>query len=101
MNVRLSNRVRLRDTHITGEIFYRFEYDGEIFYSITWDSAPDGGSELYRERELDSADKLTSYPSRIYRPTEWSDRKRQAAERELDQAIYPEPPSKGYAIQRR
>lgn len=101
MVVRLSKRVRLRDTHITGEIFFRFEQDGEIFYWITWDVNEDGDSELIRECELDSAERLLSQASPRYRPTAWSDRKFQLADRELNQAIYPEPATKGYPRQRR
>lgn len=101
MVVRLTNRVRLRDTHITGEIFGRFDQDGEIFYWVYWDANPDGNSELCRARDLDSADKLISSESRRYYSSKWSDRKLQESEHEINQAIYPEPPSKGFPSQRR
>ena len=101
MVVRLSTRVRLKNTHITGEVFGRFNQDGEAFYWVLWDANQEGNSELCRERDLDSADKRITFDSRRYYSTEWSDRKLQESDRELNQAIYPEPPTRGYPCQRR
>lgn len=101
MATRLTTYVRLRDTHITGEIYSRFEQDGETFYYVLWDESSGGSPELHRENELMPSEKKISYPSPKYLMSDWADRKRQEDDREHTQGLSFGSPTRGHPCQRR